>query len=251
MPQSVLICVHLWFGLVRPSDETPALARYNPAPMVQINDHYLKLKAGYLFPEIARRVQAFAAAHPQARIIRLGIGDVTEPLAPAVIAAMHAAVDEVRGSPGGRASPGPAVLWYGRPDGRAGRALLLASLVLSAAAAPALAALSILAVWPGYERVLWVTTVLGLAAAMSAVFGGWRARIGAAVPRRFLIAASLGLLVFASGPIVIRYDTPLYRQPAARFVCLPGLRVETRQAIDRKLREASSRPAAENSSPAP
>jgi LL-diaminopimelate aminotransferase len=63
--------------------------------MVQINDHYLKLKAGYLFPEIARRVQAFAAAHPQARIIRLGIGDVTEPLAPAVIKAMHAAVDDM------------------------------------------------------------------------------------------------------------------------------------------------------------
>ena len=44
--------------------------------MVHINDHYLKLKAGYLFPEIARRVEAFAAAHPQADVIRLGIGDV-------------------------------------------------------------------------------------------------------------------------------------------------------------------------------
>ena len=63
--------------------------------MPRINDHYLKLKAGYLFPEIGRRVKAFAAEHPDAPIIRLGIGDVTEPLPPAVIAAMHAAVDEM------------------------------------------------------------------------------------------------------------------------------------------------------------
>lgn len=63
--------------------------------MPRINDHYLKLKAGYLFPEIARRVKAFADAHPQAKVIRLGIGDVTEPLPAACIAAMHAAVDEM------------------------------------------------------------------------------------------------------------------------------------------------------------
>lgn len=63
--------------------------------MAHINDHYLKLKAGYLFPEIGRRVKAFAATNPQARIIRMGIGDVTEPLAPAVIAAMHKAVDDM------------------------------------------------------------------------------------------------------------------------------------------------------------
>ena len=63
--------------------------------MAYINSHYLKLKAGYLFPEIGRRVQAFSAAHPQAQIIRLGIGDVTEPLPPAVIAAMHQAVDDM------------------------------------------------------------------------------------------------------------------------------------------------------------
>jgi LL-diaminopimelate aminotransferase len=63
--------------------------------MAHINDHYLKLKAGYLFPEIARRVKAFAAQHPQAKIIRMGIGDVTEPLAPAIIQAMHKAVDEM------------------------------------------------------------------------------------------------------------------------------------------------------------
>jgi LL-diaminopimelate aminotransferase len=63
--------------------------------MPRINDHYLKLKAGYLFPEIARRVKTFADAHPEAKIIRLGIGDVTEPLPAACIAEMHAAVDEM------------------------------------------------------------------------------------------------------------------------------------------------------------
>src|SRR5207244_6505070 len=63
--------------------------------MAQINDNYLKLKAGYLFPEIGRRVKAFAAAHPEAKVIRMGIGDVTEPLVPAIVAAMHKAVDEM------------------------------------------------------------------------------------------------------------------------------------------------------------
>ncbi len=63
--------------------------------MTYINEHYLKLTAGYLFPEIGRRVQAFCDKNPSANVIRLGIGDVTEPLAPAVIHAMHAAVDEL------------------------------------------------------------------------------------------------------------------------------------------------------------
>ncbi|MEZ4366003.1 MAG: LL-diaminopimelate aminotransferase, partial [Kofleriaceae bacterium] len=63
--------------------------------MARINEHFLKLPAGYLFPEIGRRVRAYAAANPDAAIIRLGIGDVTEPLAPAIVAAMHAAVDEL------------------------------------------------------------------------------------------------------------------------------------------------------------
>jgi len=62
--------------------------------MAFVNDNYLKLKAGYLFPEIGRRVKAFAAVNPDAKIIRMGIGDVTEPLVPAVIAAMHKAVDD-------------------------------------------------------------------------------------------------------------------------------------------------------------
>ena len=64
-------------------------------PVVRINEHYAKLPAGYLFPEIGRRVRAFAAAHPDAKVIRLGIGDVTEPLAPAIVEAMHAAVDDM------------------------------------------------------------------------------------------------------------------------------------------------------------
>ncbi len=63
--------------------------------MALINDNYSKLKAGYLFPEIGRRVAKFAAENPSAKIIRLGIGDVTEPLPAAVTAAMHAAVDEM------------------------------------------------------------------------------------------------------------------------------------------------------------
>lgn len=63
--------------------------------MVRVNDHYLKLGSSYLFSEIARRVQAFQAAHPQAKLIRLGIGDVTQPLPAAVISGLHAAVDEM------------------------------------------------------------------------------------------------------------------------------------------------------------
>ncbi|MBD0268267.1 MAG: LL-diaminopimelate aminotransferase, partial [Cyanobacteria bacterium Co-bin8] len=63
--------------------------------MVTINDNYRKLKAGYLFPEIGRRVNAFADAHPEADIIRLGIGDVTEPLPEACRAAMIQAVEEM------------------------------------------------------------------------------------------------------------------------------------------------------------
>ena len=63
--------------------------------MVQVNSNYLKLKAGYLFPEIARRVKAFSEANPDAQVIRLGIGDVTEPLPEACRTAMKAAVDEL------------------------------------------------------------------------------------------------------------------------------------------------------------
>jgi LL-diaminopimelate aminotransferase len=65
--------------------------------MAAINSNFLKLKAGYLFPEIARRVKAYTEENPAAaaRLIRCGIGDVTEPLPPAVVGAMHEAVDEM------------------------------------------------------------------------------------------------------------------------------------------------------------
>ena len=65
--------------------------------MAFLNDNYLKLKAGYLFPEIGRRVKAFTDANPDAakRLIRCGIGDVTEPLPEACRAAMHQAVDDL------------------------------------------------------------------------------------------------------------------------------------------------------------
>ncbi len=65
--------------------------------MALLNENYLKLKAGYLFPEIGRRVKAFTDANPDAakRLIRCGIGDVTEPLPQAVVTAMHQAVDEM------------------------------------------------------------------------------------------------------------------------------------------------------------
>src|ERR1700712_1738848 len=65
--------------------------------MAFLNDNFLKLKAGYLFPEIGRRVKVFCDANPDAakRLIRCGIGDVTEPLPAVAIAAMHKAVDEM------------------------------------------------------------------------------------------------------------------------------------------------------------
>lgn len=63
--------------------------------MARINDAYLKLQAGYLFPEITRRVQAFSERNPGADLIRLGVGDVVLPLPESVRAAMHRAVDEL------------------------------------------------------------------------------------------------------------------------------------------------------------
>jgi len=62
-----------------------------------INDHYLDLPPSYLFPEISRRVGEFAKEHPRARIIRLGIGDVTRPLPAAVVSALHQGVEEMAG----------------------------------------------------------------------------------------------------------------------------------------------------------
>jgi LL-diaminopimelate aminotransferase len=63
--------------------------------MARINDSYLKLQAGYLFPEIGRRVKEFTDANADAQVIRLGIGDVTLPLAPAVLKAFHEGVDDM------------------------------------------------------------------------------------------------------------------------------------------------------------
>ena len=66
--------------------------------MALINEHFLKLPGSYLFSEIAKRVRTYKEAHPEAQVISLGIGDVTRPLAPAVIDAMHKAVDEMANS---------------------------------------------------------------------------------------------------------------------------------------------------------
>lgn len=63
--------------------------------MAKINPAYRRLTAGYLFPEIGRRTREFQAAHPDARILRLGIGDTTEPLADTVIDGLHSAVDRL------------------------------------------------------------------------------------------------------------------------------------------------------------
>ena len=63
--------------------------------MIRINENYTKLKASYLFSDIAKRVSAYVAANPAKPVIRLGIGDVTEPLPPVCVEAMHAATDEM------------------------------------------------------------------------------------------------------------------------------------------------------------
>ena len=63
--------------------------------MFKINENYQKLPGSYLFSTIAKKVAAFTEANPDKELIRLGIGDVTQPLAPAVIEAMHKAVDEM------------------------------------------------------------------------------------------------------------------------------------------------------------
>ena len=63
--------------------------------MFQINDNYQKLPGSYLFSTIGKKVAAYQEANPDKEIIRLGIGDVTQPLAPAIIEALHKAVDEM------------------------------------------------------------------------------------------------------------------------------------------------------------
>lgn len=63
--------------------------------MAKVNENYLKLPGSYLFSAIGKRIREYEAAHPQAEVIHLGIGDVTQPIAPAIIEALHGAVDEM------------------------------------------------------------------------------------------------------------------------------------------------------------
>nr|MBP8038438.1 LL-diaminopimelate aminotransferase [Prevotella sp.] len=63
--------------------------------MALINEHFLKLPGNYLFADIAKKVNAYKVSHPKQKVISLGIGDVTQPLCPAVIEAMHKATDEM------------------------------------------------------------------------------------------------------------------------------------------------------------
>ncbi len=79
--------------------------------MVQVNENYLKLKAGYLFPEIAKRVKTYSQSNKSADIIKLGIGDVTEPLPRACIEAMGKALDDM-GTKDGFRGYGPEQGYY-------------------------------------------------------------------------------------------------------------------------------------------
>ena len=81
--------------------------------MAQINDDYLKLPGSYLFADIAHKVNAFKENHPEMELIRLGIGDVTRPLPPSVIKALHKAVDEQATAEGFHRARGFRVSWRG------------------------------------------------------------------------------------------------------------------------------------------
>ena len=63
--------------------------------MALVNEHFLKLPGSYLFSDIAKKVNTFRITHPKQEVIRLGIGDVTRPLPPVCIEAMHKAVEEM------------------------------------------------------------------------------------------------------------------------------------------------------------
>ena len=63
--------------------------------MALVNEHFLKLPGNYLFADVARKVNAFKSAHKNVNVISLGTGDVTRPLAPAVVEALHRAADEM------------------------------------------------------------------------------------------------------------------------------------------------------------
>src|SRR3989441_864092 len=73
--------------------------------MARVNDHYLKLRTSYLFSETGRRVREFQAAHPDAKLSRLGMGDVTHPLPAGVTRAMHGGGDERARAETSRGSP--------------------------------------------------------------------------------------------------------------------------------------------------
>lgn len=91
-----LYCKKIFTICTAPLDLFPARHQHL-RPMAKLNENYFKLKAGYLFPEIARRVKAFSESHPREaeKIIRCGIGDVTEALPLAAREAMKKAVDEL------------------------------------------------------------------------------------------------------------------------------------------------------------
>ena len=63
--------------------------------MFKINENYLKLPGSYLFSTVGKKQRAYEQAHPDKKVIRLSIGDVTQPLVPAIITALHGAVDEM------------------------------------------------------------------------------------------------------------------------------------------------------------
>ena len=63
--------------------------------MAHVNENYAKLPGSYLFSDIAHKTQAYLEKHPDAHLIKMGIGDVTRPLVPAVVDAMHKAVDDM------------------------------------------------------------------------------------------------------------------------------------------------------------
>ena len=75
--------------------------------MFTANGFYSQLHGSYLFYEVGKRAQAFAKAHPEAKIIRMGIGDVTRPLVPAVVEAMHKAVDDMSKAESGKVEMHP------------------------------------------------------------------------------------------------------------------------------------------------
>lgn len=90
-----------WHGWTRGNADkrmagmTPASTKTIQQIMALVNEHFQKLSNNYLFADIAKKVNAFKVSHPKAKVISLGIGDVTQPLCPAVIEAMHRAVDDL------------------------------------------------------------------------------------------------------------------------------------------------------------